>query len=151
MCHTHRLPCIVTHGLPCVTHMARHVSPHGSPCVTTWLAMCHHMVLHVSYTWLAMCRPTRVSSKYVKFRLSRNSTKFDWVANFHETIPRMQSVLSSKIYKNPNFSPDYFGKLPFCPIFSENLKFKIFTGFTIHVNRYFKILSHKPTNGCNQP
>ena len=25
MCHSH--------GLPCVTHMACHVSPHGSPCV----------------------------------------------------------------------------------------------------------------------
>ena len=123
MCHTH--------GLPCVTHMACHVShmhalamhcdtwlamchSHGSPCVThmachvshmhafamhcdTWLAMCHHMVRHVSSTGLVMCRPTHVSSKYMKFRLSRNSTKFDWVANFHETIPTVQSVLSSEI------------------------------------------------------
>ena len=108
--------------------MACHVS-------VTWLAMCHHMVGHVPSTWLAMCRPTRVSSKYVKIRLSQNSTKFDWVANFHETIPTVQSVLSSEIYKNTNFSPDYFGKLPFCLLLSEKFKFKIFTGFT-PINRH---------------
>ena len=35
MCHTCMpLPCIVTHGLPCVTHMDCHVSP-------TWFSMCH--------------------------------------------------------------------------------------------------------------
>ena len=136
---------MLTHGMPCVTHMACHVShmhafamhcdtwlamchSHGSPCVThmarhvslTWLAMCRptrrhvsqcmachvsphgspciiHMAHHVSSTWLAMCRPTRISSKYVKFRLSRNSTKFDCVARFHETIQTVQSVLSSEI------------------------------------------------------
>ena len=90
MCHPH--------GLPCVTHMACHVS-------RTWLSMCHahglpcvtHMVLHVSSTWLSMCRPILIVSKYVKFRLSRNSTKFDWVARFHETIPMVQSISSSEI------------------------------------------------------
>ena len=39
--HMHALPCIVTHGLPCVTHMAFHVAPHGLPCVI-------HMARHVS-------------------------------------------------------------------------------------------------------
>ena len=75
---------MLTHGMPCVTHMAFHVS---------------HMrafALHCDI-WLAMCHPTRVSSKYVKFRLSHNSMKFDWVARFHETIPTVQSVLSSEI------------------------------------------------------
>ena len=62
MCHTH--------GLPCATHMACHVSymhrpfpcnvTHGLPCVT-------HIVFHVSPTWLATCRPTSVVSKYMKF------------------------------------------------------------------------------------
>ena len=135
MCHAHGMPCVThmachvsrtwhamchTHGLPCVTHMACHVShmhrpfpcivTHGFPCVT-------HMVRHVSSTWLAMCRPTPVASKYVKFRLSRNPTKFDWVARFCEMIPTVQSVLSSEIYKNPNFFLDYSDKLPFCPLF----------------------------------
>ena len=89
-----------THGLPCATHMACHVSymhrplpcnvTHGLPCVT-------HMVCHVSPTWLAMCLSTPVVSKYVKFRMSRNPTKFDWVARFHEIIPTVQSVSSSEI------------------------------------------------------
>ena len=70
--HGMHLPCIMTHGLPCVTHMACHLSQHGSPFVTTWFAM---------------CRLTPVASKYVKFRLSQNSTKFDWVARFRKTIP----------------------------------------------------------------
>ena len=96
-CVTHGKPCVC--GMPCVTHMACHVSHMHAFAMhcDTWLAMCHHMVGHVSSTWLVMCRPTRVSSKYVKFRLSQNSTKFDWVANFHETIPTVQSVLSSEI------------------------------------------------------
>ena len=139
MCHSH--------GLPCVTHMACHGSltwlamchSHGLPCVTTWFAMCHphgspcviHMVRHVSSTWLAMCRPVRVSSKYVKFRLSRNSTKFDWVANFHETIPMVQSVLSSGSRKIPIFLQTISINFCFPPFLSENFKFKISTGFTI--------------------
>ena len=35
--------------------------------------------------------------KNMKFRLSRNSTKFDVVARFRETIPMVKSVLSSEI------------------------------------------------------
>ena len=110
---------MMTHGLPCATHMACHVSymhrplpcnvTHGLPCVT-------RMVFHVSPTWLAMCRLTLVTSKYVKFRLSWNPTKFDWVAIFRETIPTVQSVSSSEVLKNPNFSPDYSVKLSFCPL-----------------------------------
>ena len=44
-------------------------------------------------------------------------------------IPTVQSVLSSEIYKNPNFSSDYFDKLQFCPLLSEKFKFKILKGF----------------------
>ena len=125
---------MLTHGMPCVTHMACHVSHMHAFAMhcDTWLAMCHHMVGHVSSTWLAMCRPTRIYSKYVKFRLSRNSTKFDWVANFHETILTVQSVLSSEIYKK---IPTFLWTIPvnyrFAPFLSENFKFKIFTGFTL--------------------
>ena len=39
-------------------------------------------------------------SKNVKFRMSRNSTKLDVVARFHDTIPTVKSVSSSEIYKN---------------------------------------------------
>ena len=88
------------HGMPCVTRIACHVShmhafamhcdtwlaichPHGSPCVVI------NMARHVSLD--------TVASKYLKFRLSWNSTKFDWVARFRKTIPTVQSVLSSEI------------------------------------------------------
>ena len=37
------------------------------------------------------------ASKNVKFRLSRNSTKFDVVARFYETIPTVKPVSSSEI------------------------------------------------------
>ena len=37
------------------------------------------------------------ASKNVKFRLSRNSTKFDMVARFRETIIMVKSVSSSEI------------------------------------------------------
>ena len=37
------------------------------------------------------------ASKNVKFRLSRNSTKFDVVARFCETIPIVKFVSSSEI------------------------------------------------------
>ena len=55
----------------------------------TWLAMCHphgspcviHMACHVL--------PDTVVLKYVKFGLSRNPTKFDWVARFRKTIPKV--------------------------------------------------------------
>ena len=70
--YMHAFLWILTHGLPCVTHMAFHVS-------LTWISMCHshgfpcvtHMAFHVSYmhvdTWLAMCHSTLVASKDVKF------------------------------------------------------------------------------------
>ena len=41
--------------------------------------------------------PTLVALKNTKFRLSRNSMKFDVVARFHETIPTMKSASSSEI------------------------------------------------------
>ena len=53
-----------------------------------------------------MCQVSRTTpgaSKNVKFRLSRNSTKFDVVGRFRETIPTVNSILSSEIYKNSGF------------------------------------------------
>ena len=46
---------------------------------------------------LAMCHPTPHASKNVKSQSPRNSTKFDVVAKFRETISTEKSVLSSEI------------------------------------------------------
>ena len=49
---------------------------------------------------LIKCQVSRTplrASKNVKFRLSRNSTTFDVVARFRETIPTVKSVSSSEI------------------------------------------------------
>ena len=49
---------------------------------------------------LTKCQVSRTplrASKNVKFLLFRNSTKFDVVARFRETIPTVESVLSSDI------------------------------------------------------
>ena len=48
---------------------------------------------------LIKCQVSRIplrASKNVKFRLFRNLTKFDMVARFHETIPTVKFVSSSK-------------------------------------------------------
>ena len=55
---------------------------------------------------LNTCHISRVTlgvSKNVKFLLSRNSTKFDVVIRYRETIPTVKSVSSSEIYKNFGF------------------------------------------------
>ena len=60
-----------------------------------------HTVSHSKY---AKCPALRsLPRKTCKFRLSRNSTKFDVVARFRETIPTVKSVSSSEIYKNSGF------------------------------------------------
>ena len=52
----------------------------------------------VSYSKCAKCPALcLLPRKTCKFRLSRNSTKFDVVARFCETIPTVKSVLSSEI------------------------------------------------------
>ena len=52
----------------------------------------------VSHSKCAKCPILRsLPQKMCKFRLSRNSTKFDVVSRFCETIPTVKSVSSSKI------------------------------------------------------
>ena len=71
-----------------------------------------------------MCQASRITpgaSKNVKFQLSRNSTKFDVVARFRETIPTVKSVSSSEIYKNSIFLTEitilhFFRKLEFSQV-----------------------------------
>ena len=52
---------------------------------------------HKCTTCHAMCHPTPDVSKNVKFRLSRNPTKFDWLTRFRETNSTVKSVSSSNI------------------------------------------------------
>ena len=52
---------------------------------------------HVSHSWGVMWHPTLYAMKNVQFRLSRNSTKFDVVAKFRETISTVKSVSSFEI------------------------------------------------------
>ena len=72
----------------------------------TWLNVSHS---HKCTTCHAMCHLTPNVSKNVKFRLSRNLTKFNGVTIFRETNSTMKSVSSSEIYKMSGFQPN----LPF--------------------------------------
>ena len=69
-------------------HLSTHVR-----CVT-----CVHVIggfCHLTFRFTAP--DTRCLQKTCKFRLSRNSTKFDVLARFHEMIPTVKSVSSSEI------------------------------------------------------
>ena len=97
------MPCVTSEPTPKLMFelpIAEHVAPLGA------LIKCQVYRTHLR------------ASKNVKFRLSRNSTKFDVVARFRETIPTVKSVSSSKIYKISGFlseSPFYhsLGNLDF--------------------------------------
>ena len=84
--------------------------------ITTWLNMSHgiispmwlnvshsfmpsviHLNCHVASSNLAMCHPIPHASKNVESRPPRNSTKFDVVAKFRETISTEKSISSSEI------------------------------------------------------
>ena len=101
-----------------------------------------------------MCQVSLVTlgvSKNVKFRLSLNTTKFDGVARFRETIPTVKSVLSFEIEINFDSQP----KLSFYP-FSENLNF--FFGFYIlpplkefHLRIPHTFISNHMHIQCTQP
>ena len=77
----------VTIHVTCVTWI--HVV--GGPCHTTCLSH------HVYFSQVIIRHSTPDASKYVKFGLSRNSTKFDVVARFRERIPTVKSVSSYEI------------------------------------------------------
>ena len=83
-------PCVFTwsmYHVSCVTWThALGVTFH-----TTWLSC------HVSFSHGAMYHPTPDVSTNMKFRPSRNSTKFNWVTRFPETNSTMKSVSSSEI------------------------------------------------------
>ena len=66
----------------------------------------------------AKCHTTPHTSKNVKFRLSRNPTKFDIVVKFRETIPTVTSVSSSEIYQFSRFSQS--SKITILPFFEKN-------------------------------
>ena len=64
------------------------------PPLDTWFNVSYS---HKCTTCHAMCHPTFDASNNVKFRLSRNSTKFDGVTRFCERNLTVKSVLSYKI------------------------------------------------------
>ena len=64
------------------------------PPFDTWLNMSHS---HKYTTCHAMCYPTPDALKNVKFRLSQNSKKFEWVTRFCEMNSTVKSVSSSEI------------------------------------------------------
>ena len=79
-----------------------------------------------------MSRVTLGASKNVKFRLSRNSTKFDVVTRFRETILTVKPVSSSEIKKIiSDFDRNYH--------FTLLSKIRIFLGF------------HTDMKGCQHP
>ena len=93
---------MLTHAMPCVPHMACHVSHmHAfSMHYDTWLAMCHYMACHGSPCVIHMARHVSLDTCFLKIReipTISDSTKFDWVAKFYEMIPTVQFVLSSEI------------------------------------------------------
>ena len=51
----------------------------------------------------SMCHPTPGASKNLKFGLSWNSMKFDWVTRFGKKNSTMKSVSSSEIKRNSMF------------------------------------------------
>ena len=59
-------------------------------CLVYKKSCCSHMIISCDALTLRVL-------KYVKFRLSRNSIKFDWIARFHKTILTIKSVFSSEI------------------------------------------------------
>ena len=70
-------------------------TPLGSPCLTNSAPNMWHIVSHSK---CAKCPVLRsLPRKMCKFLLSRNSTKFDVVARFRETIPTVKFVSSSEI------------------------------------------------------
>ena len=61
--------------------------------------MAHEYVLYVTFvsSKIVLLHPNPMPRKTCKFRLSRNSTKFDMLARFREMIPTVKSISSSKI------------------------------------------------------
>ena len=77
-----------------------------------------------------MSRVTLGALKNVKFRLSPNSTKFDVVARFRETILTVKPVSSSEIKK---FISDFDRNYHFTLL----SKIRIFRGFTYKLVIFF--------------
>ena len=70
-------------------------APLCSPCLTNFAPDTWHTVSHSKCAKCpSLCSLPR---KTCKFRMSRNSTKYDVTARFHETIPMVKFVSSSEI------------------------------------------------------
>ena len=94
---------------------------------------------HKCTTCHAMCHPIPNASKNVKFRLSRNPTKFDGVTRYLEKYSTVKSVLSYEIKKISRFQLKlpFFRKIEFFPSFTMAFQLgtkKYLDGITLHVN-----------------
>ena len=76
-------------------------APLGYLCLTNSVPDARYLLNHLKYVKCSIL--SSLSRKACKFRLSRNSMKFDVIARFRETIPTMKSVSSSEIQKNFGF------------------------------------------------
>ena len=74
----------------------------------------HEYVLYVTFvaSKIVFRHRNSMPRKTCKFRLSRNSTKFDAVAIFCETIPTVKSVSSSEIQR---INSDFFTEIMILP------------------------------------
>ena len=91
-CHVSPFPWSMCYTNTC----SRWHSPHHlalMPCVI--LPWCH--VATPGHGHHPMCHPTPGASKNVKFRPSRNSTKFDWITRFREKNSMVKFASSSEI------------------------------------------------------
>ena len=112
--------CLFCHTWHNLGHSSHPPTNHAT-CVT-WV----HVVgdfCHITCPSQAVLRhPTLDASKNVKFRLSQNSTKFDMVARFRETIPTVKPFRHPRSRKFLGFSRNYR--------FTLFQKIRIFPGLT---------------------
>ena len=115
-------------------------SSHTTHLVSFYGAMWHHLMAPCGIMPSVKCPPTSRVSKNMKSQLSRNLTKFDWVATFCKTIQTVKSVSSFEIYKITSFSICYSDKITVLPILTK-IKFLAFSQVLHKVSiTIFKVL-----------
>ena len=94
---------MLTNGMPCVTHMAFHVS-------LTWLAMCHHMVRHVS-----------PDTRFLKIREIPTISEFNEIQDFTRRFQRCNPFCHPRSRKISTFLQTISVNYRFPPFYLKNL------------------------------
>ena len=99
------MPCVLQALMPTTKLMHENGMPLSPTHVLSVLssgATCHHLIRPFASCPHAKCHHMihPFASKYVKSRLSQNSTEFDCVPRFCETNSTAWSALSTEIYRN---------------------------------------------------